>query len=154
MAPKFFFLFNIFIQFYFFRYESIEIHAHTFLTLLILAIGRVQRLINFSSIFDSFPLENDDVNYENPLTQRATFLQCHASATSYNQVKFSRTKTVKTVFYFANRNISFSNHQLSSSYLQLNQRTVTHGSHNIAGIFIKDVIFDTTYLNCLTIFTL
>ena len=53
----------------------------------------------------------------------------------------------KVDLVFLNRKISFSNHQLSSSYLQLNQRTVTNGSHNTSGIFIKDVIFGTTYLH-------
>ena len=37
----FFFLFSLFIFIYFFKYETIEIHARAFLTLNILAIGRV-----------------------------------------------------------------------------------------------------------------
>ena len=50
---------------YFLKYET---NAQAFFTLIILAIGRVQRFTNFSSIYDSFPIENNDVNYENPLT--------------------------------------------------------------------------------------
>ena len=42
--PGFFFLFNIKIFIYFFKYEIIETHAHTFLTLNILAISRVGTL--------------------------------------------------------------------------------------------------------------
>ena len=41
MAPRIFFCFNIFIFIYFFKYETIETHARAFLTVNILAIGRV-----------------------------------------------------------------------------------------------------------------
>ena len=39
--PGFFFLFNILIFIYFFKYETIETHARAFLTLNILSIGTV-----------------------------------------------------------------------------------------------------------------
>jgi hypothetical protein len=45
MAPRIFFLFNILILIYFFKYETIMTHARAFLTLNILTIGRVQRLL-------------------------------------------------------------------------------------------------------------
>ena len=35
------FLFNVLISIYLFEYETIETHGHAFLTLIILAIGRV-----------------------------------------------------------------------------------------------------------------
>ena len=41
MAPTIFFLFNILTFIYFFEYETIETHALSFLTLIILAIGRL-----------------------------------------------------------------------------------------------------------------
>ena len=40
-APRIFFCFNILFFIYFFKYETIETQAHAFLTLNILAIGRV-----------------------------------------------------------------------------------------------------------------
>ena len=40
-SQDFYFLFNILIFIYFFKYETIETHARAFLTLNILAIGRV-----------------------------------------------------------------------------------------------------------------
>ena len=43
--PGFQFLFNILIFIYFFKYETIETHAHAFLTLNILAIGRVNSIL-------------------------------------------------------------------------------------------------------------
>ena len=77
----------------------------------------------------------------------------HQLSSSYLRLNQRTVKTEKTVFFakltwsFWNRKVSFSNHQLPRSYLQLNQRTVTNGSHNTSGIFIKDVIFGTTYLH-------
>ena len=41
MAPRFFFLFNIFIFIYFSKYETIETHAHEFLSLIISPVGSV-----------------------------------------------------------------------------------------------------------------
>ena len=41
MAPRILILFNILIFIYFFKYETIETHARAFLTLNILAMGRV-----------------------------------------------------------------------------------------------------------------
>ena len=41
MALRIFFLFNILILIYFFKYETIETHARAFLTLTISAIGTV-----------------------------------------------------------------------------------------------------------------
>ena len=43
-SQDFFFLFNILIFIYFFKYETIETYARAFLTLNILAIGRVNAL--------------------------------------------------------------------------------------------------------------
>ena len=52
-APSFFVLFNTLIFIYFFKHETIETHARAFLTLIILAIGRVALILATLRYIDS-----------------------------------------------------------------------------------------------------
>ena len=59
-----FFVFNIFIFIFFFKCETIETHARAFLTLNILAIGRVSIVLVFACLIVIYPVEQAGTSLE------------------------------------------------------------------------------------------